>query len=110
MFTYPDIKGEPTGANVAAISPYLIGADDLNNQVTVRETSQPINGRPNSSLASRLMEVIISSAKMKKMNFLALEPDAEPYLRPYIGAREFLHGEMRYILYRVGNSPRKPFA
>ena len=30
--------------------------------------------------------------------FLASEPDAEPYLRPFVGAREYLQGGMRWIL------------
>ena len=30
--------------------------------------------------------------------FLEMEPGATPFMRPYVGAREFLHGKMRWIL------------
>ena len=30
--------------------------------------------------------------------FLTSEPDAEPYFRPFVGAREYLQGGMRWIL------------
>ena len=45
------------------------------------------------------MVEIIFSLMMKKRTFLAQEPDAEPFLRPYVGADEFLgNDEYRWIL------------
>ena len=37
--------------------------------------------------------------------FLAEEPDAAPFIHPYVGSREFLNGEERFILALNGVSP-----
>ncbi len=100
LFSYPDINGEPLESQHAAISPYLFDASDLGNpQITVREESDPING---------LKKMIIGSQPIDgghyifdeqgREEFLKMEPGAAPLLHPFVGAREFLQGEERWIL------------
>lgn len=100
LFSYPDIKGEPVETQPKAISPYLTDASTLTNpHVVVREESRPINGLPRLIIGSKPIDgghFIFSSEERDA--FLAAEPQAAPYLRPYIGAREFLQGGLRYIL------------
>lgn len=100
LFSYPDIKGDPIETRHAAISPYLIDASTLANpHLVVKETSKPINGLPKLIIGSKPIDgghFIFSG--QERDAFLAQEPQAAPYLRPYIGAREFLNGGDRHIL------------
>lgn len=100
LFSYPDIKGDPIETRHAAISPYLIDASTLSNpHLVVKETSKPINGLPKLIIGSKPIDGghFIFSGEERDA-FLAQEPQAAPYLRPYIGAREFLNGGDRHIL------------
>jgi len=92
--TYADIKGDPIETRHAAISPYLIDASTLSNpHLVVKETSKPINGLPKLIIGSKPIDGghFIFSGEERDA-FLTQEPQATPYLRPYIGAREFLNG------------------
>lgn len=100
LFSYPDIKGDPIETRHTKISPYLIDASTLSNpHLVVKETNRPINGLPKLIIGSKPIDgghFIFSGEERNE--FLIKEPDAAPYLRPYVGAREFLHGGDRYIL------------
>lgn len=100
LFSYPDIKGDPIETRHKALSPYLIDASTLANpHLVVREESKPINGLPKMITGSKPIDgghFIFSGAE--RAAFIATEPQAEPYLRPYIGAREFLNGGDRHII------------
>ena len=107
LFSYPDINGEPEETRHAALSPYLFDAGGLADQhLTVREESRPINGM--GKLASGTQPIddghYIFGAEGRAA-FLAAEPDAAPFLRPYVGAREYLQGGARWILALQGASP-----
>lgn len=100
LFSYPDIKGEPVETQPRAISPYLTDASALTNpHVVVREESRPINGLPRLVIGSKPIDGghFIFSPEERDA-FLTAEPQAAPYLRPYIGSREFLNGGLRHIL------------
>lgn len=100
LFSYPHIKGDPIETRHAAISPYLIDASTLSNpHLVVKEASKPINGLPKLIIGSKPIDGghFIFSGEERDA-FLAQEPQAAPYLRPYIGAREFLNGGDRHIL------------
>ena len=100
LFSYPDINGEPEESGHAALSPYLFDAGGLSDpHLVVREESAPING----------MEKLVTGSKpidggnyifdaSERAVFLQAEPEAAPYLRPFIGAREYLQGGKRWIL------------
>jgi len=100
LFSYSDIKGEPLESGHSVLSPYLFDASDLKNrQITVHEESRPINGLPHMIIGSKPIDgghYIFSDRT--KSEFLEKEPGATPFMRPYIGAREFLHGKKRWIL------------
>lgn len=100
LFSYSDIKGDPTETQHKVLSPYLIDASGLaNHHLVVREESRPINGLSKLIIGSKPIDgghLIFSTEERDA--FLAREPQAAPYLRPYIGAQEFLNGGIRHIL------------
>ena len=100
LFSYPDLNGEPEESSHAALSPYLFDGGGLSDpRLTVREESRPINGMGKLIIGSKPIDgghYIFTAAE--RAAFLAAEPEAEPFLRPFIGAREYLQGGKRWIL------------
>ena len=67
--------------------------------LTVRKESRPINGIGKLIIGSKPIDdghYIFTADERSAL--LAMEPDAEPFLRPFIGAREYLQGGDRWIL------------
>ena len=100
LYTYPDINAEPLIAATKAITPYLLDGSRLKNpRRVVKEEGRPINGLRRLRIGSKPIDgghYIFSG--QERAEFLDQEPSAEPYLRPYIGAREYLQGGDRWIL------------
>ena len=107
LFSYPDINGEPEETRHAALSPYLFDAGGLTDpHLTVKEESRPINGM--GKLVSGTQPIDDGHyifAKEEWTAFLEAEPDAAPFLRPFVGAREYLQGGERWILALQDLSP-----
>ena len=100
LFSYPDINGDPEESRHAALSPYLFDAGGLSDpHLVVREESAPINGMGRLVIGSKPIDggKYIFSAE-ERAAFLNAEPEAAPWLRPFIGARECLQGGERWIL------------
>ena len=101
LFSYPDVNGEPEESRHAALSPYLFGAGGLADpHLTVREESRPVNGMGKLIVGSKPIDGghYIFRDERRRAEFVAAEPEAEPYLRPFVGAREYLQGGRRWIL------------
>ena len=100
LFSYNDLHAEPHQTTHSAISPYLFGVNSSVNQYTVvHETSQILNGLPPIMIGSQPIDdknYIFSDEKKKE--FLTAEPRAEQYMRPFVGAQEYLQGRSRWIL------------
>ena len=107
LFSYPDINGEPTETSHAVISPYLFDADSLADaHLTVLKESQPINEMRKLIVGSNPLDGGHYVFTLKERDaFLAMEPEAEPLLRPYVGAREYLQGNKRWVLALHNVSP-----
>ena len=100
LFSYPDINGEPEESRHAVLLPYLFDASGLTDpHLTVCKEGGPINGMGKLIIGSKPIDEghYIFNAK-ERAAFLAAEPDAGPYLRPFVGAREYLQGGKRWIL------------
>jgi hypothetical protein len=100
LFSYEDINGEPHESQHAVITPYLFDGSSLaNHELVVREVSNPLNGLPKLLSGSQPIDggnyIFTAEARGE---FLAEEPGAEKFLRPYIGSREHLNGRIRWIL------------
>ncbi len=108
LYTYPDINGEPLVGTCKAITPYLLDGTRLRDpHRVVKSASQPINGMPRLRIGSKPIDnghYIFDGEEVA--NFLDQEPGAEKYLRPYVGAREYLQGGDRWILTLHEASPK----
>ena len=100
LFSYPDLNGNPEETPYAALSPYLFDAGGLADpNLTVREESGPINDMAKLIIGSKPIDGghYIFGAEDRRA-LLEEEPDAAPFLRPFVGAREYLQGGKRWIL------------
>ena len=100
LFSCPDIQGEPEESRHTVLSPYLFDASGLTDpHLTVRGESRPINGMRKLIIGSKPIDGghYIFNLKEREI-FLEKEPDAAPFLRPFVGAREYLQGGERWIL------------
>ncbi len=107
LFSYPDLNGEPEESRHAVLSPYLSDASELTDpHLTVREESQPINGLARLITGTQPIDNghYIFNAE-DRAAFLRDEPGAAVLLRPFVGAREYLHGGERWILALQEMSP-----
>ncbi len=100
LFSYDDPKGDPHESRHRALSPYLFDASGLGDpHLVVREEARPINGMRRLIIGSKPIDggnLIFGEAEGAE--FVAEEPAAGPYLRPFLGAREFIQGGRRFIL------------
>ena len=107
LFSYPVINGEPEESVHAALSPYLFDAGGLSDpHLVVREESAPINGMRRLITGTQPIddgEYIFNAEERAEL--MGAEPDAAQFLRPYVGAREYLQGVERWILALQDASP-----
>ena len=92
LFAYEDINGEPLEAIHAVITPYLFDGTSLGNpHLVVREEGKSINGLVELLTGSQPIDEghYILNAE-KRLAFLESEPAAVSFLRPFVGAREYL--------------------
>lgn len=83
--------------SASMISPYLVAS---RRRTIVAARRHPTNGLPEMVFGTRVVDggnLIFSSAE--RASLLATHPDADLYLRRFIGATEFLSGIDRYVLY-----------
>ena len=100
LFSYLDVQGEPLESSHAVITPYLLDGGGLTApDIVVREESRPTNGMRQLLTGSQPIDNgrYIFDAKQREA-FLETEPEAASLLRPFVGAREYLHGGSRWIL------------
>ena len=100
LFSYPNIQGEPLKSDHPVLSPYLFDASGLTDpRIIVHEESRPINGLGKMITGSKPIDKGYYIFKEEeKDKFLEIEPGASPFVRPFVGAREFLQGKKRWIL------------
>ncbi len=104
LFSYEDINGDPDETRHTALSPYLFDASELaDRHLVVERARASLAGKPTICVGSKPVDgghYIFSEAERDL--FLAEEPEAAAILRPFIGGREHINGESRWILYPPG--------
>lgn len=100
LFSYDDLRGDPTESQHSALTPYLFDAGGVTNRhLVVEETSRPLCNVPKLISGSQPIDdgnYIFDEAE--RTDFLAREPAAERYLRPFVGGEEYINGRKRWIL------------
>jgi hypothetical protein len=100
LFSYSDIRKDPTESSHLAITPYLFDAGTVNNRhLVVNEESRPLCIVPRLLTGCQPIDDgnYIFDADQRK-TFLQEEPDAKRYLHPFVGSDEFINGGKRWIL------------
>jgi len=102
IYEYVDIKGEPHAIKASNINPYLIVAPNL---ILPSRVSTP-QGLPRLIKGSQPTDgghLILSETE--KAELITKEPQAEKWLRLYIGGEELINGTKRYCLWLKDASP-----
>ena len=103
LFSYSDIKGEPSELIVKNINPYLANANDL----VITRQSKPINDVPKMTFGNMPLDGgHFLFTDQEKKEFLKEEPKAEKFFMPLISAREFLNNRKRWCLWLVDINPK----
>lgn len=96
IWEYSNLNSEPVKSAATNISPYLIEG----GSAVVFPSSSPPFGIPkliNGSIPADGGNLIID--ENDRTDFIRKEPNAEKYLRTYLGAEGFLNGNLRYCLW-----------
>jgi hypothetical protein len=108
LFSYDDLRGDPTESQHTTLTPYLFDAGSvMNRHLVVHERSRPLSDVPKLISGSQPIDdgnYIFNEEE--RAEFLAREPAAESYLRPYVGGEEYIKGQKRWILSLQQASPQ----
>ncbi|HRP28926.1 MAG TPA: hypothetical protein PLG77_10910 [Burkholderiaceae bacterium] len=96
IYDYDDIRGEPHSISAAHINPYLVDAADV---LAVGEARPICNVSPivNGSIPADGGNLVL--ARDERDALIAADSRARPFIRPYVGAEDFIHGLERYCLW-----------
>lgn len=99
LFSYVDGKGEPTETRARELTAYLFDANGADRHLVIESATNPINGAPKVVIGSKPIDggYLIYNA-IERSALLTAEPDASKFLRPYVGAEEYINGGHRWIL------------
>jgi hypothetical protein len=100
LFSYSQVNAEPDETNHSALTAYLFDAREVANpHAVVRDESRPINFATKLSIGSKPVDggyLIFDAAEREALLFS--HPDANGFLKPFIGAQDFVRGTCRWIL------------
>ncbi len=104
IFDYDANPGKPILSQVRNINPYLVEGMDI----CIRNRSEPICNVPKMAWGSQPRDGgnFLMSSEGKK-DLLRKEPAAIKWIRPFMGAEEFLNGVERWCLWLVGIQPQE---
>ena len=103
IFSYDSIKGEPQSRLVKNISPYLIEGCDF----AIVNRSKPLCDVSSLKTGNKPVDgghYIFT--EIEKNEFIKNEPLSIDYIKPFIGAYEFINGNPRYILWLKDIQPQ----
>lgn len=103
LYSYPNIKSEPTSKSVNIINQYLLEAP----VIFIERRREPIDNVPKMVKGSQPTDGGNFLFKEEEFrDFISKEPLSEKYFRPWIGSSELVNGYQRYCLY-VADCPPK---
>ena len=99
LFSYEKVNSDPTETSHKWISPYLIDASQLSNRHAVVERCRTVpKGYPKAQVGTKPVDggfFILNDDERKAA--LTAEPNLVNFIRPYIGATEFIEGKSRWL-------------
>jgi len=104
LFDYETPTSETTLTTAKQINAYLVDAPWI---LLENRSSNPF-GMPEMMYGSKPTDggnFLFSD--QEKIEFLKIEPDASAFIKPFISAHEYLHGEKRWVLWLVDADPKK---
>ncbi len=104
IYAYEDIRGEPHAIAAHNINPYLVDAP----VVLIEKRSKPIGNAPEMTKGSQPSDggyLLLSDDE--KRTLLQAEPQAKKWIRPFLGAEEFINNIPRWCLWLVGIAPNE---
>lgn len=102
LYDYDTVNGEPHAVSLPRINPYLIDGPD----VCAMSRRRPLDDVPPivfGSMANDGGNLLLSDDERAEL--ITAEPCAKRYIRPFIGADEFLNGASRWCLWLVDLPP-----
>ena len=107
LYSYDDLRGPPARTEHEVLAPYLLDGGALADPNTAVRTSRtPLNGLPPLAYGTQPIDgghFILDGEEREEL--LAECPSAAPLVRPYVGAREFINREERWILHLRNAEP-----
>ena len=104
LFLYEDIKGVPKEVPAKQINAYLADAQnvfiDSRSSVLDTQTNPMVFGSMPNDGGNLIIE------ENEYTSFLKQEPEAERYIRPFLGAEEFINNKKRYCLWLLNAEPQ----
>jgi len=104
IFDYSDIKSEPLKVSANNINPYLVDAPDVvvaNRTKPLCKVSEMVYGNKPVDGGHLLL------TPEEKDALLNIEPQAEKWLRPILGAEEFINNKQRWCLWLIDIKPNE---
>jgi len=102
IYEYDDIKGEPHEVKAKNINPYLVEGKDfaiITRKKSLNLVPEMLKGSQPTDDGNLLM------TDEEKRAFMAIEPQAKKYIKPFISAKEFLHNQKRWCFWLVDANP-----
>ena len=96
LFLYDNPGAAPHEQVTAQLNPYLVGAPT----VLLPSRSRPISDVPAMAFGSMPNDgghLLLNNEE--RVEVLAIEPALAPYVRPFVGAEEFINGKSRWCLW-----------
>jgi hypothetical protein len=104
IFDYKTVPNEPHEIAAKSINPYLVDAPIC----LLERRAKPLCSVPEISKGSEATDfgyLILSEAE--KGDLIKIEPQAEPWIKRFIGGDEFINGEKRYCLWLQDIKPEE---
>ena len=102
LFDYDSVSGEPQEIAAANINPYLVDAAD----VLLPSRSTPLCAVPAMRFGNQPIDGgHLLLTETERVELLQSDPSLSRFMKPYLGADEYINGTRRYCLWLKDSSP-----
>jgi len=102
LYEYESVSGEPHPIPVTEINAYLVNAP----WILIENQSKNLFSMPGMRYGNKPTDDgNFLFTDQQKVEFLRDEPGARKYIKPFLSAKEYLHGEKRWVLWLVDATP-----